>query len=779
MNKLILAVPFILSGLAGCAILAPVGDRAGYLSDEAVLQRASAGPLEVTRAQVITDNDESFRSKLALVEGAQQSIDLMYYIYDDDYSSSVLTQALIDAARRGVRVRLLVDYSTNYRRLDWFSMMELLGNAGQGSLSVRFYNRPTRNIVQDAVYLTMGCGQDATTRQPGQCSAEKFAAIDRLFAEERIDGQPVGARNVSNLNIGNSGLFLSGLYAKRPDVIALAVQQGQDIDVEKINQQRPTETSPEERQRLKHLARIYWDSKTAPAFRRVVAKAQIYFALSVYGDQLNPIWDTFTGLLPTEKPLTEAARQDWNHLTDFLHHKLLLVDRSRLQAGGRNVEDSYHMSPNPLAKKYIFMDTDIYLELKDGGNAVAQAFEALWNFDAMVATLAEVRQHAPNDFVANLDVYRAATQQCRSASTPARRETCVDQQYQKQFKDLARRTADSTRKLEQNAWIYRNQYARRARPEPAPAFTVDDEALYAYLENLPFDKSLSPDKRRRIYGAEVGQEVQSGKYIHDVWLRSLPGVCQRASQEKPQRVILHNAYFFPPANMTYALSQMANGAYDCSNVTVTVLTNSIETTDLNVVNLLARHSLKAFTEFYQQQSDPARRAKFEYYEYRPGKGKTTQSLHTKVALLGDDVLVGSANADVRSLMMDSNNALFIRGADKFRQEYADYVQGILNDPRKSRKINEELANTPRETLVKEDVATFRKLLAKYGIDQHLEPSQRQTAEQLFVQMLDQSYSLTQGSILPGKTEPVQAPGLRASPEQQRQQARFNELFKPI
>lgn len=91
MNKLILAVPFILSSLVGCATLAPVGDRAGYLSDEAVLQRASAGPLEVTRAQVITDNDESFRNKLALIEGAQQSIDLMYYIYDDDYSSSVLT----------------------------------------------------------------------------------------------------------------------------------------------------------------------------------------------------------------------------------------------------------------------------------------------------------------------------------------------------------------------------------------------------------------------------------------------------------------------------------------------------------------------------------------------------------------------------------------------------------------------------------------------------------------------------------------------------------------
>jgi phosphatidylserine/phosphatidylglycerophosphate/cardiolipin synthase-like enzyme len=333
--------------------------------------------------------------------------------------------------------------------------------------------------------------------------------------------------------------------------------------------------------------------------------------------------------------------------------------------------------------------------------------------------------------------------------------------------------------MELNAQTYRSQYAAKARRRGVPGFAVDSTALYAYLENLPFDKSLSSSGRSRIYGAEVGREARSGKYLHDVWLKSLPGVCQRASKENPQRVILHNAYFFPPANMTYALSQMANGAYDCSNVTVTVLTNSIETTDLNVVNLLARHSLKAFTEFYQQQSDPARRAQFEYYEYRPGQGKTTESLHTKVTVLGDDILVGSANADVRSFMMDSNNALFVRGANRFRQAYADYVQRILKDPRKSRKINEVLANTPRDTLVKEDVATFRKLLAKYGVDQHLNPSQRRTAEQLFVQMLDASYSLTQASIMRDKAEAGQPVAREPSPEQRQQQERFNEWFKPI
>lgn len=149
-----------------------------------------------------------------------------------------------------------------------------------------------------------------------------------------------------------------------------------------------------------------------------------------------------------------------------------------------------------------------------------------------------------------------------------------------------------------------------------------------------------------------------------------------------------------------------------------------------------------------------------------------------MTLLGNDVLVGSANADVRSFMMDSNNALFVRGADQFRQEYADHVQGILSDPEKSQKINDELANTPRETLVKEDVATFRKLLAKYGVDKHLDPRQRQTTEQLFVQMLDASYLLTKASISGDKAGTGPAAG-EPSAEQRQAQERFNQLFKPI
>jgi putative cardiolipin synthase len=48
-------------------------------------------------------------SRLALIEGAQRSLDLQYYAIHADASTEILLQRLRDAARRGVKVRLLLD----------------------------------------------------------------------------------------------------------------------------------------------------------------------------------------------------------------------------------------------------------------------------------------------------------------------------------------------------------------------------------------------------------------------------------------------------------------------------------------------------------------------------------------------------------------------------------------------------------------------------------------------------------------------------------------------
>ena len=74
----------------------------GQLLDETLLRHASGSALEFSSAKIITGNDAAFRSKLALINGAKTSIDAMYYIYGDDYSSSVLSEALLAAAQRGV-----------------------------------------------------------------------------------------------------------------------------------------------------------------------------------------------------------------------------------------------------------------------------------------------------------------------------------------------------------------------------------------------------------------------------------------------------------------------------------------------------------------------------------------------------------------------------------------------------------------------------------------------------------------------------------------------------
>jgi len=749
--------------VAGCARFRFFQNPATQqVTDERLLKDASAAPLVMKEGKVMTDNDEAFLSKVKLIQGAQNSIDLAYYIFNEDYSSSYFSKALIDAARRGVHVRVLVDYAYNYKRLDWYSMMEKLGGEGRGTIQFRFYGRPTKNVLKDAVYLTMGCGQVfSPSTASAKCAKDKFSEIDKLFAAETIGGQSVAGKDISDLNIGNSGLFLSGLYGKNADAMALAVQQGEQIDIAKLKE-NSGKPSAQDKQNLKKVAKLYVESRTGTLFQKLRAKGDLFFAFFFFGKKLNPLYDSLISIFPVDKKFSEQEKEDWDHFTDFLHHKLILVDQRGVQMGGRNVEDSYHMHPNRLTEKYVFMDTDVYVELEQGGDAIARAFDALWNFDAMVATLDEVRQHAPNDFIAN---YQNAGETCSKEGDHS--EACVNRKIQARGEDLGERIAREKKKMDHNAKIYAADYLPKISRSSWPSFELDREALLAYLENLPFTKDTVPLQRH--YGAAVGQEAQNGKYIHDVWLKALPDVCLASSAEHPKQVLLHNAYFYPSSNLTYVLSRMVDGTLDCSHVTVTVLTNSTATTDLNIVNTMAGQALKAFTEFYQKSARPDRSAKFQYYEYRTPPGQDNLSLHSKVSVLGDDIIIGSANADVRSFMMDSNDAMFIRRAPNFVRAYLSFVQGMLDDPNRTTRLNDYFINTPRETMIQEDVKNFGLLMKKYHADKHLDAQEQGQLEARFVEILNDAYRMTLGSI---------DPGISAS-EREKNQNEFNEWFQPI
>lgn len=58
---------------------------------------------------ILETGDESLTARLALINGAQKTLDLQYYAINDDLTSNLLIDALIRAADRGVNIRFLID----------------------------------------------------------------------------------------------------------------------------------------------------------------------------------------------------------------------------------------------------------------------------------------------------------------------------------------------------------------------------------------------------------------------------------------------------------------------------------------------------------------------------------------------------------------------------------------------------------------------------------------------------------------------------------------------
>jgi putative cardiolipin synthase len=70
--------------------------------------RAANGP-EASGFELIDRNEDGLRWRLALIDSAKYSIDAQYYLWYGDAAGRLLMKRLLDAADRGVHVRLLID----------------------------------------------------------------------------------------------------------------------------------------------------------------------------------------------------------------------------------------------------------------------------------------------------------------------------------------------------------------------------------------------------------------------------------------------------------------------------------------------------------------------------------------------------------------------------------------------------------------------------------------------------------------------------------------------
>ena len=748
---------FLSALCASCAGNSYLSDESsrGSFSDETALRHSSGEELAFTSARVITANDEAFLSKLSMVESAESSIDIAYYIFADDYTSSAFARALIDAARRGVRVRMLLDYSSTYPNLDLYSMMQTEGNRGSGSLQVRFYNRPTRNIVMDAAYVSLRCNEiDAAE----SCSDAKMDEIGTRFDAETIGGVPAADIGISNLDIYGSGVFLSGLYAKHPELMALAVTQGREL---KDSQPGGPGIALDHLPALVKLAKIYWRARTGNLFQRLTARIQLAIISVKAGQYVDPLYEIVSENLPIRRRDLADSLRDWEYVTDYLHQKLLIVDGRRIQLGGRNIEDTYHLRQDQLDSGLKFMDTDVRIDTVSGGRSVESSFERLWEFSTMVASLDEVRQHAPNELLANQSAFESANEQCTAAD-----EACFEREFARLAMAIPEREAHHREQMQRNAEHFDTVLLPDMRTRAPSSIDIDAGAKLFYLENIPFSGKYGDTLQGRSYGARNDREARSGKRIHSAVLNSMKSVCRAATSAKPERIVINNAYFFPPSNLVDTVARMIDGRTPCRHVDITIVTNSRNTTDLQIVNTFGRHVAFAFSDYLRSIRDTDNGATLRYYELQPGEGPVQASLHSKVWIIGDDVIVGSANADVRSYMMDANNAVMIRHAPRMRAGLQALIDETLADSSKAKDLTAYYDSTTHDQIIEEDRKAFRAIVDSIGAADRLSDAQKDEVVQRFVGLMQQIYQLT-------------IDGLKGNFDSAEQQARFNRIFKLI
>src|SRR5688572_6796054 len=157
--------------LAGCAELPTLPDTPHSIAiapAEGGTLAERIGPAVAARPgqsgfRLLSDGSEAFVVRMQSARLATQSLDVQTYIWHADLTGAYLGQVLLDAADRGVRVRLLVDdldarakndgfaalaaHPTIEVRLfnPWVTRKGTLAQAGEGAFSFKRINRRMHN----------------------------------------------------------------------------------------------------------------------------------------------------------------------------------------------------------------------------------------------------------------------------------------------------------------------------------------------------------------------------------------------------------------------------------------------------------------------------------------------------------------------------------------------------------------------------------------------------------------------------------------------------------
>ncbi|MDH5823274.1 phospholipase D family protein [Luteimonas sp. RD2P54] len=120
-----------------CEVPATACARPSPLRELGARAFAESAPGESRHYALLLDyGQDALLSRIDLIRGAQRSIDLQTYIFDEDDAGHLTLDELLAAARRGVRVRVLVDQLSALRHVDTLAALA----AAHANFELRVYN---------------------------------------------------------------------------------------------------------------------------------------------------------------------------------------------------------------------------------------------------------------------------------------------------------------------------------------------------------------------------------------------------------------------------------------------------------------------------------------------------------------------------------------------------------------------------------------------------------------------------------------------------------------
>ncbi len=326
-----------------------------------------------------------------------------------------------------------------------------------------------------------------------------------------------------------------------------------------------------------------------------------------------------------------------------MHNKLMLVDSSLAIVGGRNLGDEYF----DANQKFNFTDIDL-LGAGPVAEQLAQSFDQYWN-NQLSVPIQHFLWRKPQQ--ADLD---KARQQLQDYLARAQREN--GEQYRRLL--AYRQQPQLQQWLEQLTW-------------------AAGEALWDAPEKLLADGTPAPALLLTTQLAPTMQQVR-------------------------RELTLVSAYFIPTDSGVEYLAGRAD-----AGVTIRVLTNSLEATDVPAVHggyAPYRQRLLALgTRLFELRRQPEEQTSYSFF------GESESSLHSKAAVFDQEkVFIGSLNLDPRSVLWNSEVGILVESPALAREVQRLTLEGMA--PAISYEVRlEERDGSPRMVWIAEDNGQLRTL----------------------------------------------------------------------